>query len=453
MSELWKHQAVTFELYNNKSRVLDFSDAGTGKTRVFLEAFRIRRRQGGGCALVIAPKTLLETAWTPEIRKFCPELSYSVAYAKNREGAFKRHVDIYITNTDATRWLAKQKPSFFDRFDTIVVDELSDFKNKDSMRSKALAKIIKHFEYRAGLTATPTSNTIADIWHQAKLIDDGHRLGSSFFHFRNAVQAQRPNPKFPQYNVWVDKEGSEEAVYALLKDITVRHGFEDVMKHVPENTERFEYVQPPEKLLKKYRELKAIAITQAESGEEVSAVNAAALRQKLLQIASGAVYSEDGVPVVFDTYRYEFIMDLIAQRPHSVVFYSWRHQLDELCKLADKRRISYAVIDSNTKDKDRGKIVQEYQAGKYRTIFMHPKTGAHGLTLTRGTSVIWASPTDRADWLVQGKHRVYRGAQDKPTECIMVCAKSTLEKGVYKNTSDKRFNMEELLKLFRFEEE
>lgn len=453
MSEFWPHQKVTDELYKRSARVLDLSDAGTGKTRVALEDFRRRRRNGGGRGLVIAPKTLLENAWTPEIRKFCPELTYSVAYARNREEAFQWDVDLYITNTDAARWLAQQPKSFFAEFDTLIIDEISDFKNKDSLRSKALKKIVPHFEHRSGLTATPTSNSIVDIWHQAYLIDDGHRLGKSFFQFRQAVQAQVPNPKFPRYSIWVDKENATAAVYALLKDISVRHDFASVMTHVPENQEYFVPYAPSKKVLEEYKKLKQEAMLQAENGDTVSAVNAAALRTKLLQYLSGAVYNEAGEYTVFDRSRYELIADLIEQRQHSVVFYSWRHQLDELVAECKKRKLSYVVIDADTKDRDRSKIVQQYQAGQYRVILMHPKTGAHGLTLTKGTSVIWPSPTDRADFLVQGKHRVYRGAQDKPTEAVMVCASNTLEKGVYKNTSEKRFNMEELLKLFRYEEE
>lgn len=453
MSELWPHQQETFKLYQQKPRILDFSDAGTGKTRAALEAFRLRRRAGGGAALVIAPKTLLETAWAKEIRKFCPDLKYSIAYAHNRAARFEYDVDVYITNTDAARWLAQQPASFFEGLDTLIIDEMSDFKNKDSMRSKALKKIVKHFDYRSGLTATPTSNTIADIWHQAYLIDDGERLGKSYYHFRNAVQAQVPNPKFPRYSIWVDKEGSQAAVNALLKDITIRHQFEDVMPHVPENVEYFAEYDPPAKLLKAYEELKREAIYIAEKGEEVSAVNAAVLRQKLLQLSSGAVYAEDGSVAVIDQARYEYISDLVAQRPYSVVFYAWQHQREQIAQQLDKRKISYAVIDADTKDHDRGRIVDQYQAGDYRTILMHPKTGAHGLTLTKGTSVLWASPVDRADWLVQGKHRVYRGAQDKKTEMVMVCANHTLERAVYTHTSNKRFSMEELLALFRFDED
>jgi len=453
MSNLWKHQKYTLERrYQNNEVVFDLSDAGTGKTLAALEAFKLRRRKGGGKALIIAPKTLLDNAWAAEIRKFCPELSYAIATATNRAAAFERDVDVYITNTDATRWLADQKPKLFKEFDTIIIDEMSDFKNKDSMRSKALKKIIKHFTYRAGLTATPTANTITDIWHQAFLLDGGARLGKSFFHFRSAVQQQKPNPRFPMYSIWVDKPEATAAVHALLKDITVRHLFTDVMPHVPENQEYFVYYNPPPKVHKAYKELKDAAVLFAEEGT-VNAVNAASLRTKLLQVASGAVYGADGETVILDKERTELIIDLVAQRHYCVVFYSWKHQLEQLCKEAERRKMSYAVINSDTKDYERGQIVRDYQAGKYKVLFMHPKTGAHGLTLTRGTSVIWCSPPDRADWLVQGKHRVYRGAQDKATESVMVCARGTLEDKVYQNTTKKRFNMEELLHLLENEDD
>lgn len=448
MSGLWKHQQETLELYKRSPIVFDLSDAGTGKTLAALEAFRLRRRNGGGKMLVIAPKTLLESAWAAEIRKFCPELKSSVAYASNRAAAFKREADVYITNTDAARWLEGQKPSFFADFDTLVVDEMSDFKNKDSIRSRALKKIVQHFKYRAALTATPTANTITDIWHQALLLDDGKRLGKSFYAFRNAVQCQKPNPKYPIYSIWEDKPEASAAVHALLKDISVRHPFEEVMKHVPENQEYFVHFTPSDKTRKAYQELKQTAMLIAKEGV-VNAVNAVSLRTKLLQVASGAVYGEDGSTHELDTTRSELIIDLVCQRKFCVVFYSWVHQLNQLTHAAKKRGITYAVINSGTKDRDRDKIVREYQAGKYKVLFMHPKTGAHGLTLTRGTSVIWCSPTDRADWLVQGKHRVYRGAQNQATESVMVCARGTLEEKVYKNTSDKRFNMDELLKLLQ----
>jgi SNF2 family DNA or RNA helicase len=452
MSSLWKHQKQTLELHQQSQIVFDLSDAGTGKTLAALEAFRQRLRRGGGKMLVIAPKTLLETAWAAEIRKFCPDLTYSVAYASNRKKAFEADVDVYITNTDATKWLADQKPAFFARFDTLVVDELSDFKNKDAQRSKALKKISKHFKYRAGLTATPTANTIVDIWHQVLILDGGQRLGKSFYEFRNAVQTQKPNPKFPMYSIWEDKPEASAAVHALLKGITVRHPFSEVMKYVPENQEYFVHFRPNAKLQAAYQELKDAAILIAESGV-VNAVNAAALRTKLLQVASGAVYGENGEVHVLDTQRSELIIDLVAQRKYCVVFYSWKHQLEELIKQAEKQRMTYAVINADTKDRDRNKIVQDYQAGKFKVIFMHPKTGAHGLTLTRGTSVIWCSPPDRADWLVQGKHRVYRGAQKEATESVMVCAQNTLEQKVYNNTTGKRFSMEELLQLLESKDE
>lgn len=448
-SYLWPHQQQTLQLYQHSPRVLDLSDAGTGKTLAALEAFRLRRRKGGKRALIIAPKTLLAPAWAAELRKFCPELTYSIAYNTNRLQAFSVAADVYITNTDAVRWLVEQPKRFFSTFDTLIVDEISDFKHYNSLRSKALAKLAPFFEYRAGLTATPTANSITDLWHQMYVLDGGNLLGRSFYHFRNEVQVQLPNPKHPRFMIWEDKPHAMKAVYSLIKDMTVRHEFAQVMPHVPGNTEYTVEFDLSPKLRKAYEQMRQEAIAIAESGEVINAVNAAALRTKLLQIASGAAYSEAGETVVIDSARYELVAELIAQRPHSVVFYLWKHQRDELSRWLTKQKLSHAIIDSDTKNHERNLIVQQFQAGKYRAVLMHPKTGAHGLTLTRGTSVIWCSPPDRADWLVQGKHRVYRGVQDKETEAVMVCARGTLEPRVYANTGNKRLNMERLLELIR----
>ena len=152
ISPLWANQQQTLDLYRRSEIVFDTSDPGTGKTRGALEFFAERRRAGGKSALVICPKTLMESAWGGDIQKFVPDMQYVLAYAQNRAEAFATATDIYITNTDAVRWLKGQKPRFWARFDTLIVDEISFFKHRSSQRSKALAKIAKHFQFRAGMT-------------------------------------------------------------------------------------------------------------------------------------------------------------------------------------------------------------------------------------------------------------------------------------------------------------
>lgn len=445
---LWPHQKESLKRYEQSNIILDTSSPGCGKTRAAIEAFKARRRAGGGKALIFAPKTLLDTAWGSDIRKFTPGITYSIAFAHNRSKAFERDVDVYITNTDAAKWLAKQKPSFFKEFDTLIIDEISYFKHHTSQRSKAMKKISRHFKYRAGLTGTPTSRSITDIWHQMMILDGGERLGTSFWKFRDVVcKPVIKNPAMPQYTEWHDRPGAHEQVAEILGDISIRHKFDEVMKDVPEQQAYSLYYQPAPKLMKLYNRLKEEALLLLEEGE-VDAVNAAVLRNKLLQVASGSVYGKNKT-FTLDTGRTELITELVSARPHSVVFYNWDHQRESLAKEFDKKKIAFTEITRDTRDRDRNKIVEAYQAGDYQVLMMHPQTGAHGLTLTRGTSVIWCSPNDRADLITQGDARIRRGGQTLATESIRICAEGTLEEKVYERTEEKLNAMDELMEMLR----
>jgi len=444
---LWPHQKQSIKFFANKPKHLDLSDPGTAKTRVQLEMFADRRRNGGKCALVLAPKSLLEPAWAKDAAEFVPDMRCSIAYATNREAAFKMNADIYITNTDAVKWLEKQPKKFFDKFDTLIIDELIAFKHKTSARSKALANIAQRFDYRSGLNGTLTSGRVSDAWHQIFIIDDGDRLGVNFYRFRSLTHTPKlvDIGRGKTVTEWVEKEGAIEAVASMISDISIRHAFEDVMD-VPENYSRSVVYDPPDKLMAAYKEMAENAILEL-SKSDVVAVNAAVLRNKLLQIASGAVYDETGKYRVLDTSRYELVLAMATEVDHSVVFFNWQHQKDQLLKAADKANVAYALIDGTVKVKDRNRIVENYQAGKYQVLFLHPKTGAHGLTLTKGTRTIWSSPIYEPDFLKQGMHRIYRGGQKKKTETILVEANNTVEQRVYAILNEKNQKMLDLLGL------
>lgn len=445
---LWKHQKQTKALAKKTPIVYDTSDPGTGKTRAHLEAFAERRRHGGKKALVIAPKPLLQTAWQDDAAEYTPDMSSVVAYAENREEAFAVNVDIYITNTDAVNWLAKQPASFFKEFDTIIVDESTTFKHRTSNRSKAIGKVKDHFTYRVLMTGTPYNKSVTELWHQIFLLDDGQRLGHIFYQFRNAVctpEQVGPSARMVQ---WVDKEGAEEAVTGLLQDISIRHVFDECMDIPPNHTYSVDF-HPSKRMMEVYRQMEDEAVVFfKEFGDSANAVNAAAMRSKLLQIASGAIYSDNGYAIV-DRARYELISELVEAREHSIVFFLWKHQKEELVNEAVKRGITYEVIDGDTPNTRRAEIVRAYQAGAYQTLFLHPQTGAHGLTLTKGTASIWASPVYQPDFLKQGLHRIYRGGQTKPTETILVEAKGTVERVVYEILSGRRKKLSNFLDLIR----
>ena len=464
------HQLTSIK-HNDKSEIVfDCSDPGTGKTFVRIAGFAKRRAKGSGCLLVLAPRSLLRSVWVNDFKKFAPHLTVSVADAANRSEAFDASADVYVTNVDAVKWLAEQKPAFFKKFSELVVDESTAYKHHTSARSKAAAKIAKHFTHRCCMTGTPNGNSITDIWHQVQILDAGKRLGFSFYKFRDAVCTPTQIGRVAQAIKWTDKEGSEEAVFGLLSDIVVRHKFDDCVD-IPSNHRYAVDYDLTAKQLRTYLELEVtqmLSLTAANvknrivpSGPihapgivpgvpipSISAINAAAVRTKLLQIASGAVYDGTGGYVVVDRARYELVLDLVEQRKHSLVFFLWKHQRDLLIEEAEKRGLSYCVIDGSTSDRDRDEMVKGYQAGVYKVMFAHPKSAAHGLTLTKGTATIWSSPTDDLEIFEQGSKRQHRMGQTEKTETIVVIAKGTFDEKVWDNMLSKGKRMTNLLDLF-----
>ena len=421
---LFEHQKVSKRFMKANPRVLDFSDPGTGKTRVQIEVIVDRLKREPGKVLIIAPKSLLVPAWKADFEKFAPHLLVSVATAANRKEAFEAKADVYVTNTDAAKWLAAQRPSFFKQFHTLVIDEISMFKHRTSDRSKAIGKIKKHFKYRYGLTGTPISNGITNIWNIVNIIDDGAHLGTSFVRFRNETQVSKQVGANPNMLNWVDKEGIHDVVSGLIEEIVVRHKFEECLD-VPANFEyQVPYTMPPVQR-KAYTQMQKHAMTVV-SGDLISAQQASVVATKLLQIASGAVYTDTDYKDI-NKERYELIRQLVEERAHSIVFFLWQHQRDNLIAEFEKAGITYACIDGTTPDNMRSLIVEAYQNGQYQVLLAHPQSTAHGLTLTRGTTTIWASPTLNLEFWLQGNRRIYRAGQTQKTETIVIVAKDTIE--------------------------
>ena len=446
MSEFkpWPHQEKTLAFLADRPFANDFSDPGTGKTMG--QIVNYAQRTSPGRMLVVCPKTLMRSAWGADFEKFAPSVTFSLAYADNRQAAFEMPSDVVITNTDAVRWLI-DNPKILKGFDHCVVDESPNFKNPTSQRSKALKAMHKAFKRRNTMTGTPTPISVTELWNPMMFVDGGKRLGSSFFHFRSRVQI--PHQIGPMANMveWSDRPGAAEAVDQLLADITIRHPFEEVMTHIPKNTppetKRFKLSKRAQAIYTKFENECFIALKDSD----VTAVHAAALRMKLLQIASGAVYSSEDKYEVIDRQRYELITELVEGRQHSIVFFNWRHQRDELAREFTAAKITYAVIDGSVKDRGRDQIVYDYQQGKYQTLLLHPRTGAHGLTLTRGTTTIIASPFYEADLMKQAIARIYRGGQTQKTNTLLVEAEGTVDEIVNAKRDAKLVRMNDLLQL------
>lgn len=442
-----------------------FATGNTGKTGVVVWDFEARRKKGGKCALVLGPKSLLRSAWFNDFKKFAPKLKVVVATAEVRAETFAEEADVYVTNHDAVKWLAKQNKKFFEKFDTLIVDESTAYKHGTSQRSKAVAKITKYFQYRRAMTATPNSRSITDVWHQAFLLDGGLRLGKSFFQFRNTVCQPEQVGRSEKAIQWADKDGAEEAVFGLLQDIVVRHKLSECAD-IPDNHRyTMEYELTP-KQRKAYDEMRdkqmlilfpptPVNLSAGLMGKKkpeatvVTAVHAAVALNKLLQIASGAVYESPDKYHLIDNGRYIMAMDLAEERKHPLIFFHWKHQRDALVAEAKKRGLKYGLIDGSIPQSQRDAVMVQYQAGMLDGVFAHPKSAAHGLTFTKGTSTIWVSPTADAELFEQGSRRQHRIGQTEKTEVLTILGKDTQDERVYHEILvPKQKRMTNLLNLF-----
>jgi len=431
----FEHQEVTTKHILANPRCLITSDPGTGKTRAVLDALVNR----GSRTLVIAPLSILEASWAEDIRKFTPQLSYAIAYAKNREKAFAGTEDIVITNHDAVKWIVKNLHLLND-FDTLVIDEFTAFKNKESQRSKAALKISEYFDNRIAMSGTPNSNTILDMWHPTLLVDEGERLGRRFYSFRAAVCTSRFNGFA---NEWVDKDNAEEIVAAAISDINIRYELENCID-MPEQTYSTLQVQLPPKIMKQYKTLSEDSVLYTGKAT-INAIHAGAKVKKLLQLCTGAIYDSHGNAQSVHTERYDLVMQLVQERKCSLVAFNWKHEKDHLTALADKMQIKYEVIDGDAAAHRRNETVERLQAGQLQVVFCHPQSAGHGLTMTKATTVIWASPTYNAEHYAQFNRRIYRAGQKHRTEVIHIAAKNTWEPDVYTRLNQKLNRMDDLL--------
>ena len=438
MHKPFAHQETTTQFILNKKQCLITSDPGTGKTRSVIDAY-VQLPEDRGRLLVIAPLSILQASWGDDIEKFQPELTYEVAYARNRAKAFDSSADVVLTNHDAVKWLVKNV-NILKQFNTVCIDEFTAFKNKDSQRSKAIAKIIDWFEYRVAMSGTPNSNTILDIWHPTYLIDGGERLGRRFYGFRSAVCTSRFNGFA---NEWVDRDDAEDIVAAQLHDINIRFALEECID-MPEQTVSTRLTRLPKDIMNQYLVLAEDSVLHTTAGT-VNAVHAGAKVKKLLQLCTGAMYDNEGNVIGVHQDRYDLVLALVEQRAHTLVAFNWSHEKDHMVAQCEKRGISYGVIDGSTPPHKRNDIVDRMQAGQLQVVFCHPQSAGHGLTMTTATTVIWASPTYNAEHYQQFNRRIYRAGQTKRTEVIRIAAEGTWETDVFDKLEGKLARMEELL--------
>jgi hypothetical protein len=377
VSVLWPHQIETYEFGKERDAVFCTSSPGVGKSlphaKIIEDAFKNK-----GCtrALIICPKSLIFSAWGQELGNHT-DLTFAAAEApeEKRIAAFESDAQVIITNTDAVSWLIKQPKRWLLQVlgnnAILVVDESSTFKNPNAKRTKAFVKLSPFFTRRFLLAGTPAPNSITEIWSQVFALDGGIRLGKRFTAFRNIMQT--PVNKGP-FVTWVDKPEAQQVAYGLINDIVIHHEFSDVMDKVPALAHTTMSYELSSRHMEYYKKLEEEAYLELK-GKTITAVNAGALAGKLLQAASGAVYTDGKGQEwqVLDRGRYELIAQLVQERQHSLCFFHWNHQRMVLEEEFNKAGITYDVIDGTVKSASKGaESVSRVETVEDDTLLLQP---------------------------------------------------------------------------------
>ncbi|WP_256699815.1 DEAD/DEAH box helicase [Faecalibaculum rodentium] len=401
-----------------------FLECGLGKSVITLSAieqlmfdyFSVNR------VLVIAPLRVARNTWPDEIGKWdhLSDLRYSVVIGTEaeRKAALARKADIYLINRENVDWLITKSGYRFD-FDMVVLDELSSFKSAKAKRFKSLMKVRPRIKRIVGLTGTP--GNLMDLWPEFRLLDQGQRLGRYIGAYR--TRFFDPDKRNQQMIFsYKPKPGAEKDIYQLISDMTISMKSLDYLK-MPDCVINEVKVSLSEDEREVYDEMRKEMVLDL-NGEEIDAVNAAALSGKLLQMANGAIYTEDKETVVIHDQKLEALEELIeeANGKPVLVAYWFKHDLERI-----KSRIKAREIKT---DKD----IRDWNDGKIPVGLIHPASAGHGLNLQAGGStLIWLGLTWSLELYQQTNARLWRQGQKETVVIHHIIAKDTIDEDVMRS--------------------
>lgn len=400
-------------------------DMGLGKTSITLTAINnlLFDYFDAHRVLVIAPLRVAKNTWPEEIEKWShlSDLKYSVVVGteKERISALKENADIYIINRENIPWLVEKSKLPFD-FDMVVIDELSSFKNYSSKRFKSLMKVRPKIKRIIGLTGTPSSNGLMDLFAEFKILDMGIRLGRFIGQYRNAYFTP-DKMNGPIVYSYKPLPSAEKIIYEKISDITISMKATDHLK-MPELIECETVVQMSEKEKKSYTTLKKELVLSIPDGE-ITAANAASLSNKLSQMANGAIYLEDKEFVTIHDRKLDALEDLIesANRKPLLVAYWFKHDLERIKERFDIREIKTSNDIKNWND------------GKIPVAVIHPASAGHGLNLqSGGSTLVWFGLTWSLELYQQTNARLYRQGQNDTVVIHHIITKGTIDEDILK---------------------
>jgi len=411
-------------------------DMGLGKTSITLTAlndllfdsFEAHR------ILVIAPLRVARDTWPAEADKWdhLQNLICSVAVgteAERREALLKP-ADIYVINRENIQWLIEDSGLPFD-FDTVVVDELSSFKNYQAKRFRALMKVRPKIKRIIGLTGTPSSNGLMDLWAEFRLLDMGARLGRFISHYR--LDYFQPDKRNGQVIFsYKPLPGAEQRIYDKISDITISMKSTDLLK-MPELVSSEYTVRLSDGERQRYDEMKHDLVLQLPDGE-ITAANAAALSGKLCQMANGAIYTDDGGTLTIHDRKLDALEDIIeaAGGKPLLVAYWFKHDVARITGRLQKLHVPFSKLDS-------ADSIKRWNDGELPVALVHPASAGHGLNLQNGGScIVWFGLTWSLELYQQTNARLWRQGQNAETVVVQhLVTKGTIDERILKVLSKK----------------
>jgi len=421
-NDLHQYQNYCIDFIESKTTSAIFLDCGLGKTIISLTAIHnlMFDKFDISKVLVIAPLRVT-TVWANEIKKWdhLKGLSYSVAVGteKERKDALMKRVTLYIINRENVDWLVNKSGVPFD-FDMVVIDELSSFKSYSAKRFKSLLKVRPAVKRIVGLTGTPSSNGLMDLWAQFRILDLGQRLGRYITHYRNTyfIPDKSNGQIVFSYKLL---PGAEEKIYSQISDITISMKSIDYLK-MPECVINTVPVYLNEKERAIYSGFRDDMVASL-GAEEIDAVNAAVLSGKLLQMANGAVYDEKNKAHFIHDRKLDALEDLIegANGKPVLIAYWFKHDLDRIQKRFPVRQLK------SSKD------IEEWNEGEIPVAVIHPASAGHGLNLqSGGSTLVWFGLTWSLELYQQTNARLYRQGQKDTVVIHHIITKDTIDEDV-----------------------
>lgn len=389
--------------------------------------------------LVIAPKRVAEDTWTTEAGKWDHlqhlRISRVLGNQIERQAALETEADVYAINRENVVWLVEQCRKSWP-FDMIVVDELSSFKSNQAKRFKALKQVRPLASRFVGLTGTPAPNGLLDLWPQMYLIDRGERLGKNITGYRNRYFYPGKSNGYVVYS-YEPKPGAEEAIQKKVSDICISMKADDYLQ-MPELIVNDIPVYLSMREMERYQELEKEKLMDVD-GEQITALNAASVYNKLLQMANGGVYTDDGNVVDIHSQKLEALAEILdtANGQSVLVFYNFRH---------DYERLMSAFKSYKPRTLKGQKDIQDWNAGRIPLLLAQPASMGHGLNLQAGGHIIvWYGLNWSLELYQQANARLYRQGQKQGVIIHRLVAKGTVDEDVIKRLESKDATQDSLL--------